>query len=318
MIGWEISNSFLYVPLNVNCLSTQGPACPLGYLLVSETTATSMLELCEEQGGPLVFDFFGINISDPRAFSVFDGASFNRPVLLTNVNEVCLNRIRDDGAPLELEQSLSDDHTRAAWVGSARHEGLPTEVRMLEGRFTRAYLSSRADVLTDLNDILPSTPVHATKYYDVKKLCITENGLQIVATGLAIMVLRKRIDYDYVVASSHTGALVAAPVSVLLAKPLHCWTELGPAFRPKRRTHWIEGRGKKCLLVADVICMGSEARAAQAFVTASGGQLVGCAAVASYLPSPGLPCLSLLNRGDLERMGYQLSVPKWEGDNGSA
>ncbi|MGA2617130.1 MAG: hypothetical protein ABSF26_05925 [Thermoguttaceae bacterium] len=309
MISWQLTNGLEYVPLNVNCLSVQGPSCPLGHLLLAESVAIAMKRLCETVGPPITFDFSGISISNSRAFEVFREESVARPVLFINVNDLCLARLRDDGVPLEDELVDQVIGVRNFWVGAQRDATLPAGLGETNGRYIRHFLMSKQGVLTDWGGILPSTPVYATKYYDVKRLCIEQNTLQVIATGIGSAVLKAGTAFDVVVASSHTGSLVAAPVSILLGKRLHCWTDLGPSFRPKRRMDWAEGRGKRCILVADVICMGTEARTAQAFLAASGNTLVGCAAIAVYLPPNKVQCFSLLDRSDLEQMGYRLSIP---------
>lgn len=313
MISWHVHNSFVYVPLNANCLSAQGPSCRLGRMFVNANIAASIRRLCEQPGGPIVFDFLGIDISDSHAFEVLRGVAFARPVLFINVNELCVSRLKDDGVPLADELHADADGVTGFWVDSRREARLLDDLKALKGQFVRQYLRSKQSALSDWDGTLPSTPVHATKYYDVKRLCIEQNAIQIIATGIATAVLQEDSDFDVVVASSHTGSLIAVPVSILLGKELHCWTELGPSFRPKRRMDWTEGKGKRCLLVADVICMGTEARTAQAFMTASGSQLVGCAAVAVYLPPSDIKCLGLLDRSDLEHMGYRLSIPAMGG-----
>jgi len=309
MISWQLTNNLEYVPLNVNCLSVQGPSCPLGHLLLAENVAIAMKRLCEIAGPPIIFDFSGINISNPRAFQVFREELVARPVLFINVIDLCLARLKDDGVPLEEELADQAIGVRHFWVGSQRDADLPAALGKINGRYTRHFLMAKQGVLTDWGGILPSTPVNATKYYDVKRLCIEQNTLQVIATGIGTAVLKAGIAFDVVVASSLTGSLVAVPVSILLGKRLRCWTDLGPCFRPKRRMDWAEGKGRRCILVADVICMGTESRTAQAFLAASGNTLVGCAAVAAYLPPNNMQCFSLLDRSDLEQMGYQLSIP---------
>jgi orotate phosphoribosyltransferase len=292
----------------VNCLSVQGPSCPLGHLLLAESVAIAMKRLCEVEGPPIIFDFSGISISNSRAFEVFREESVGRPVLFINVNDVCLARLRDDSVPLEDEVVDQAIGIRNFWVGAHRDVALPAGLGEINGRYIRHFLMSKQGALTE-GGLLLSTPVLATKYYDVRRLCIEQNTLQVIATGIGTAVLKAGIDFDVVVASSHTGSLVAAPVSILLGKRLHCWTDLGPSFRPKRRMDWAEGKGKRCVLVADVICMGTEAHRAQAFLAASGNKLVGCAAVAIYLPPNNVRSLTLLDRSDLEQMGYRLSIP---------
>lgn len=316
MISWQVT-SFIYVPVNVNCLSAQGPSCPIGHFLATAEVAAQIKDLCKQAGLPLVVDFFGINIPNPRAFEGFAGLAVARPTLFINMTELCLSRLKDDGVPLESETSERVAGRRVFWLGTSREPKLLSDLQSQDEGFIRSYLMLKTTAINAWNKLLPSTPVHATHYYDVKRLCIERNTLQIIAVGLATAVLRKAIKFDLIVASSLTGSLVAAPVSILLGKPFHCWTDLGPAFRPKRRIEWTEGKGKKCLLVADVICMGTEARAAQAFVAALGSQLVGCAAVAIYLSPSDLRCLSLLGRRDLDQMGYKLLIPAMEGKNDS-
>ena len=40
MISWQVMN-FTYIPLNVNCLSEQGPSCRLNDLVVTENVASA-------------------------------------------------------------------------------------------------------------------------------------------------------------------------------------------------------------------------------------------------------------------------------------
>ncbi|MCK5613460.1 hypothetical protein KAR91_66940 [Candidatus Pacearchaeota archaeon] len=313
MINWQINNSFIYVPLNVNSISTQGANCSLGSLMLASEAVEVIMEMClQKTDEPIVFDFFGIMITKPRAFEVFEGITMERPVVFTNVNDYCKGRLLDDGVSLSDDLFVKTEPEAHFWVGDKRVAGLPQELVDLKGRFFQPYLKSKMSVLKDWNKILPSTPVFATKYYDAKMLCVKENVLQVIATALATAILQKKFEFDVIVSSSNTGSLIAVPVSILLGKPLHCWTDFGPLFKPKRGMEWTDGKGKRCLLVADVICMGTEARTAQSFMIASGSNLVACSALATYLIPEKMPYVTLLNRNDLEQMDYRLSIPEME------
>lgn len=313
MISWHI-NSFNYVPLNVNVLSTQGIIDGLGQLSMCQETVRCMKDLCEQKGEPVVFDFLGLAIPSKELFVIFKNASINRPVIFLNVSSVSVKRLKDDGVTLQNAGSSSGDELHFCVGAGTPHTSCIDEVIALNGRFAHTYMKLKEEALSECNEVLKSTPVYATKYYDAKKLFVDEAVLQVVATSLATAILHEKIDFEYVVSSSSTGAFLAVPISSLLGKSLHCWTDLGPEFNPKRKMEWTAGKGKKCLLVADFICMGTEIRTAQAYITSSGSQLVACAAIAAYLPPEikKLPCVSLLNRVDLEDMGYKLEIPTRE------
>lgn len=312
MISWLINGLFLYVPLNINCLSEQGPVYSLSHISLTSRLIADMLEMCSKDVSlPIVFDFAGFNIVSSKGLATFSNKTFKRPVLFQNLSEVNISRLRDDGVDLHQDPSdISGERNDRYWIGLKNVPGLVSEIDKLERNYYHFYIKAQSDALSECNEVLSSTPVYATKYYDVRKLCVRENSLKIIATGLATKVLERDIDFDFVVSSSHTGSFIAVPVSLLVSKPLHCWTDFGPIFSPKLKLDWVAGKGKKCLLVADVICMGTEVRATQAFMAASGSRLVACAAVATYLAPTDLPCVTLLDRHDLEEMGYKLSIPK--------
>lgn len=315
MIKWQVNDSFTYVPLNVNCISTQGPASQLGHLILAPTTVEGIKTLCLEAGNPIVFDFSGIQIFTKGSFEILNDLQSPRLIVFVNVNSVLATRLKDDGVSIKQAGGVTDGIVHY-WVANANETVVsPADLNTVSEDSYRYFMRSQKDVLIEWNKLLPSTPVYSTKYYDVKKLCVSEAVTQIIAMSLANLISKANVEFDFVVSSSYTGAFIAVPVSTLLGKHLHCWTDFGPKFNPKRRTEWAAGKGKQCLLVADFICMGTEVRAAQAFITATGSRLVACAAIATYLPPSDMTNITLLGRTDLEQMGYRLTIPSNEAAN---
>ncbi len=179
MISWQVNSSFVYVPLNVNSLSTQGPACPLEHLILNLETVESMMTLCLQKGDPIVFDFSGINILATRAFEVFCVEKIMRPTVFLNVNPWSESRLKDDGVVQDSDSFERIENKVNYWVGTEKVSDLPDNLKAIEGQFYRPYVLTKSDALIDCNKTLTSTSVHATKYYDVRRLCIEEKVHQV-------------------------------------------------------------------------------------------------------------------------------------------
>lgn len=313
MIKWPVNNSFIFVPLNINCFSLEGGTCFFDNLSISTEIIEEIKALClEDDTIPIVFDFSGISIIPERRFCDFPRLSFKRPIVFQNLTQHNIKRLQDDGVMLLKDKNHFSEETNKFWIGSKQISDFFEEFDDTNSRYFHSYIASLTDALVLWNKTLKSTPVHATKYYDVRRLCIKKDIFKIIASCLAIEIKKKNLEFDYVISSSYTGSFLAVPISSLFNKPLYCRTDFGPIFSPEQKMEWPEGKRKRCLLVADVICMGTEVRTVQTFLSGYNSNLVACAAIAAYLPPSDLDIIALLNRNDLEGMGYQLSIPMME------
>lgn len=311
MIYWTIEDYFVYLPLDINCLTEQNGPCSLNYLSLGKNKIQELITLITSEGIPIVIDFEGISNIEQRVFDEVESLEPKRAVLFCNLEALAAKRLHDDNVPTHpISHSAESNHdSQMFWIGSRSDDSLLEKVCTLGGNYYPTYIRHQTQALVEWNKPLISTGVFAEKYYDVMKLCADKDNFRVISVGLTKAILKQKdLNFDFVISASHTGAFLAVPIASLLGKRLRCWTDFGPAFLPKRGIEWNEGRGKKCLLVADVVCMGTEVRAAQAFLAALGCTLEACVSVASYLPPDDIISISLLNKNDLDSLGYKLSI----------
>lgn len=319
MISWSVDNLFEYVPLLANAVDNKKVETVLiDQIALPQLTVSKMLELVVTQGIAVVFDFEGIMAPEGHTFDVFNGKTLARDTYLIGMEQYCLNRILDatkttDGVDSKWERIVFNEEEvlfhRGATRGTPLQESNVNRSRILDEYASRAI----EPCLTKypVGTTMPSSNVHADKYFNAKILCSNFPEWRVLIIALAWAINRAGFpDFNMVLASSYTGSLVAVNVGYLLKKDVHCFVTLGPKFIVKQGLQpEAIGKKAKALLVADMICMGTEVRVAQAYLSALGGEVVGAAALAQYADVPRLKTVALVNKARLENLGYRIRIP---------
>lgn len=317
MFSYNNDGLFEYVPLSVDCLTENSfVGLRFGELKLSDTTIVRMKRLCTKQGLPIVFDFSGLNILAHKVFVDFFNPTIKRDVYLVNVSAYCRSRIVDDTGSVLSKYFEGSDSDRFFFSNN----GQPNEdIKKIEfngdSLIHKNYISKvvKEEALKDNRSDVPfgSTPVYSEKYFNAKSIYICQPVFNVFVDSMVRAINSADFaSFDMIVSSSYGGSFLAGPVAHLLGVPMHCLIDIGPKVKFKHGLEWDSGQNKKCLLVADMICMGTELRVTQALLSTIGSKIVGCASIARYNHHDSVKCISLLDKNDMESIGYSISLDK--------
>lgn len=317
MFSYNNDGLFEYVPLSVDCITENSfVGLRFGELNLSVNTIERMKSLCTKQGPPIVFDFSGLNILSHRVFVDFFDSTIKRDVYLVSVSAYCRSRIVDDTGSVLLKYFEGSDSDCFFFSNN----GQPNEdIKKIEfngdSLIHKNYFSEvvKEEALKDHPGDVPfgSTPVYSEKYFNAKSIYIYQPDFNVFVDSMVRAINSADFDsFDMIVSSSYGGSFFAGPVAHLLGVPMHCFIDIGPKVKFKHGLDWDNGHDKKCLLVADMICMGTELRVAQQLLSTIGSNIVGCASIALYNHHDSVKCISLLDKNDMESIGYSISLDK--------
>ncbi len=317
MIEWNYHDVFVWIPVAANVpdhrllFDVRSESLEANESLVSAIVATA-----QQPGPPLVVDLSFLKRIEDHSFTAIADGELQRDVLITGGHDKLLDRVVDDVRPAarywrEVQVGGSRCFFRPAIAGSDALASL--QATWDHERVVKEYAVAAVSAYLRGNDVtLPSSGLRASHYLNVKLLFGDPTHVRILTFALAerIVGLVQRDAFGIVLATSYTGSLVAANIAMLLDKPLHCVVNLGPKFLVKTSLSAEPLKRAKALLVADMICTGTEARMAQAALSVLGGRLVAAAALANYLEVPNVANIALVGRQDLEPLGYKVEIPE--------
>lgn len=152
---------------------------------------------------------------------------------------------------------------------------------IIESTITR-WTTNNEDLF---NDPLASSGVYSDTYVDIKQLFLQSDKLGIIIFEMAKKLLPELHNIDALVCTSKNGAVLASLLGQLLKKKVVYCINVGPQYAiPVASLEKSFRTGKRYAYIYDFLCLGTEVKILNAFVTSRNAKLVMGIGIASYIP----------------------------------
>jgi len=268
----------------------------------------------EKQYNNVVLDFSSItdvqnNIADKLISLYVQLLASNVQIIMTNISSEIFNEYKLNTNKIYREiskqgYSHNDFYKRTHDSGSfniflyKKREEQANDKNLLEIDFNKMYdeqfkvkfISMLKEITEDNHEDRLSSPVILNKYINVKKLIEDSNFLLLCLYFFAIELINKGVfdkDKDLnkeIVLFSHTfsGNFISTILSRVLCVDRFFIDHLGPINKIERINFSNKiDKGKKYIIVSDVICLGTEVKIAKNIIEFCGGNVQACISLIS-------------------------------------
>lgn len=160
----------------------------------------------------------------------------------------------------------------------------------LKDFFKKAFIENKTQTLE-------SSGLKSNLYFNAKILFIDAIKFFMACFRLSCD-LQQHLDANnqyYVIATSITGSVVASCIASLLKIDRKFLVNLGPLFRRSTYSSISDLNGKCCILIADMLCSGSELKAAEAVLNSVGADVHAAAVLCQYRDMFRFPIVNIFD-----------------------
>lgn len=157
--------------------------------------------------------------------------------------------------------------------------------QFLKSDIEGAYQKQRSKILKEYTNteitFLPSSGVYSNMSLDYKRMFENTKDFQFILSEMYCEMCCMKKNFDYLVAASKNAIALAAILGKRLGKPVIYFTNIGQKYVRHKSDDKVENhkevdlKTKQCLMIFDVICLGTEARILNGVINTLGGDLIG-------------------------------------------
>ena len=310
MIKWQLPSGAEYFPLFPNAISSMPTSRTTFSSTITKEFLTSFFEEVQVEGIPACIDMGGVDILPEHHLGTLCGLPI-RDIIFINCTQGLIDQIHDD---LPNCHPLAEIGIVIVIGDSIRLERIillakELNISDIRSNYCQTVVKSCLEPFPE-GETLPSSSVNSSKYFNAKKIFSNPPQLRMISYYLAESLWNSDLrSADLIFSCSHTGSLFASIVAQLVQKPFYSMLNLGPSLALKSRFGMDKLRNKNIVLIADMICMGTELRVTESIVKILDGNLLGAIAITRYNSSEKYSVKSLVGRKQLENMQYHVTIP---------
>lgn len=252
--------------------------------------------------GFVVIDMSLIDFYASRSFECFKEEMKHRNIIFINISdkEPLVTALKED---LDEEKIIYDNKMlNPKRIYSLINDKL---IDAIESTFDEQINHIIESCTEEKHQFLNSSSVWCNKYIDFKNVFSDNYSTLIITYFMAKKILDNYEEFDELICTSKTGAILASILGKFLNKSVVYCISIGPIFACDTYKQFNDiKKNKKYLYICDFICLGTEIKILNAITTQNNSSLIGGVSIATYIDTKH----SDLSSSILCKMSYLINI----------